>query len=84
MQSSNITTAKDDDDMNSKPYDIPKPVVYTAWINVKKAGGGPGIDGITPQQYEENLSRNLYKLWNRMSSGTYFPQPVKQVGIEKA
>lgn len=70
--------------MNSKPYDIPRRVVYTAWLSVKKAGGGPGIDGMTIQQYEANLSRNLYKLWNRMSSGTYFLQPVKQVGIEKA
>jgi RNA-directed DNA polymerase len=69
--------------MKSKPYDIPKRLIYTAWQTVKNAGGGPGIDGVTLQKYEANLSRNLYKLWNRMSSGTYFPQPVKQVGIAK-
>jgi group II intron reverse transcriptase/maturase len=70
--------------MNRKPFGIPKLLILDAWHQVKKAGGGAGIDNVSLKQYEENLSSNLYKLWNRMTSGTYFPQPVKQVAIPKA
>lgn len=69
--------------MNQKPFAIPKKLVYAAWKRVRAAKGGPGVDGITLEQYEKNLGKNLYKLWNRMSSGTYFPPPVKQVAIPK-
>lgn len=69
--------------MNQKPFTIPKKLVYTAWKRVQASKGGPGIDGITIEQYESNLGNNLYKLWNRMSSGSYFPPPVKQVEIPK-
>ena len=70
--------------MKHKPFDIPKRLIYEAWKSVKRAAGGPGMDGMTIDSYEKNLSGNLYKLWNRMSSGSYFPKPVKQVMIPKA
>jgi RNA-directed DNA polymerase len=69
--------------MNQKPFTIPKKLVYAVWKRVKASKGGPGIDGITIEQYESNLGNNLYKLWNRMSSGTYLRPPVKQVRIPK-
>ena len=69
--------------MKHKPFDIPKRLIYEAWKSVKKAGGGAGVDEVTLGDYEQNLPRNLYKLWNRMSSGSYFPSPVKQVEIPK-
>ena len=53
-------------------------------MKVKENKGSAGIDGISIEQYEEKLSMNLYKLWNRMSSGTYFPKAVKLVEIPKA
>ena len=70
--------------MNHKPFEIPKRLVWEAWKKVKSSKGGPGIDGVSLENYEEHLSGNLYKLWNRMSSGSYFPKPVKQVDIPKA
>ncbi len=69
--------------MKHKPFEIPKRLIYEAWKSVKRAAGGPGADGMTISAYEENLSGNLYKLWNRMSSGSYFPRPVKQLAIPK-
>ena len=57
----------------SKSYDIPKRMVWDAWLKVKENGGAAGADGVTIEQYEENLKDNLYKLWNRMSSGSHFP-----------
>ena len=68
---------------DNKPFNIPKKLVWNAWHRVKAKSGSPGIDGMTIEKYEEGLKENLYKLWNRMSSGTYFPKPVKQVAIPK-
>jgi len=70
--------------MNSKPMTIPKLLVWRAWHVVKAANGGPGVDQVTLELYENDLNSNLYMLWNRMSSGTYFPSAVKQVAIPKA
>jgi len=67
----------------AKSYDIDKKVVYNAFMKVKSNGGGAGIDGVSIEKYEGNLKSNLYKLWNRMSSGSYFPKPVKLVEIPK-
>jgi RNA-directed DNA polymerase len=67
----------------AKPYDIDKWKVYEAYKNVKANGGSAGIDGVEMEAYEENLKDNLYKLWNRMSSGSYFPKSVKLVEIPK-
>jgi group II intron reverse transcriptase/maturase len=72
-------------DMTStKPFVIAKRAVWEAYQQVKANRGAAGIDGETIAMFEQNLSRNLYKLWNRMSSGSYFPPPVKQVEIPKA
>ena len=67
----------------SKQYDIPKRVVIEAYQKVKANNGSAGIDGINFQKFEEKLNNNLYKIWNRMSSGSYFPQPVMAVEIPK-
>lgn len=68
---------------NSKPYKIPKQIVMAAYKKVKANKGSAGVDGKDFEKYEENLKDNLYKLWNRMSSGSYFPKPVKAVEIPK-
>ncbi|GLC97780.1 group II intron reverse transcriptase/maturase [Cupriavidus sp. TA19] len=69
---------------STKPYSIAKRVVWEAYQLVKANRGAAGVDDETIAMYEQNLSGNLYKLWNRMSSGSYFPPPVKQVEIPKA
>ena len=66
-----------------KSHDIPKRLVWGAWLKVKENGGAAGADGVTIGQFEERLKDNLYKLWNRMSSGSYFPGPVRAVEIPK-
>src|ERR1700761_2330000 len=72
-------------DMTStKPYCIAKRTLWEAYQQVKANRGSAGIDEESIAMFEQNLSRNLYKLWNRMSSGSYFPPPVKQVEIPKA
>ena len=67
----------------NKPFSIPKRLVYDAWKGVKENRGSAGIDAVSIKDYEQSLGKNLYKLWNRMSSGSYFPQPVKLVEIPK-
>ena len=67
----------------AKPFDIPKKLVAAAFRAVKSNAGGAGIDKETIGQFELKLKDNLYKVWNRMSSGTYFPPPVKAVAIPK-
>ena len=56
--------------LKGKSYDIPKRLLWDAWQKVKENGGAAGADGVTIEQFEEALSRNLYRLWNRMSSGS--------------
>jgi RNA-directed DNA polymerase len=67
-----------------KPFEISKRVVWEAYLRVKANKGAAGVDGQTIEQYEQNLKNNLFKLWNRLSSGSYFPPPVKSVAIPKA
>ena len=67
----------------NKPFSISKHTVYDAWKEVKENKGSAGIDAVSIKDYAQNLSKNLYKLWNRMSSGTYFPEAVKLVEIPK-
>ncbi len=67
----------------TKPFDIPKALVWEAWQRVKANKGSAGIDGQTIEMFESDLSRNLYRIWNRMSSGSYFPPAVKAVPIPK-
>jgi RNA-directed DNA polymerase len=68
----------------AKSYQISKHIVMEAYKRVKANGGAPGIDGQTIEMFEKDLKRNLYKIWNRMSSGSYFPPAVKAVEIPKA
>jgi RNA-directed DNA polymerase len=69
---------------DGKPFAIPKELVWQAWKQVKANGGAAGADGVTIEIFEKDLKDNLYKVWNRMSSGTYFPPPVRAVEIPKA
>jgi hypothetical protein len=67
----------------AKPFDIPKREVWEAFKKVKANQGAAGVDGQSVSDFEADLSNNLYKLWNRMSSGSYFPPPVRRVDIPK-
>jgi hypothetical protein len=67
----------------NKPFSIDKKLVYEAYKAVKANAGAAGADGQTIAQFEAYLRGNLYKLWNRMSSGSYFPPPVRAVTIPK-
>ncbi len=67
----------------AKPFDIPKREVWEAFKKVKANQGAAGVDGQTVADFEVDLSNNLYKLWNRLSSGSYFPPPVRRVDIPK-
>ena len=66
-----------------KPFKITKKQVYEAYKAVKSNQGAAGVDKETIEQFDANLKGNLYKLWNRMSSGSYFPPPVRAVSIPK-
>lgn len=68
---------------SAKPYDISKRMVLEAYRHVRANRGAAGIDDESIEMFKADLSRNLYKLWNRMASGSYFPPPVKQVEIPK-
>src|SRR5262249_10856214 len=67
----------------TKPFEISKALVWKAFQRVKANGGSSGVDGESIEAFERNLSGNLYKVWNRMVSGSYFPPPVKGVSIPK-
>ena len=69
--------------LEGKTHDIPKRLIWDAWLKVKEKGGAAGADGVTIEQFESRLKESLYKLWNRMSSGSYFPGPVRAVEIPK-
>jgi len=66
-----------------KPFQIPKQLVWEAYKSVKANKGAAGVDGCSIEDFESDLRDNLYKIWNRMSSGTYFPPPVRAVEIPK-
>jgi group II intron reverse transcriptase/maturase len=68
----------------AKPFDIPKREVWEAWKHVRANQGAAGVDEQSIQDFEARLSANLYKLWNRLSSGSYLPPPVRRVDIPKA
>ena len=67
----------------SKPFTIDKREVYEAYLRVRSNGGAAGVDGTTLDEFETDLKGNLYRIWNRMSSGAYFPPPVRAVPIPK-
>src|SRR5437588_10121146 len=68
----------------AKPYAISKQVVWEAYQKVKANHGAAGVDQQSIEAFETDLKNNLYKIWNRMSSGSYFPPPVRLVEIPKA
>lgn len=67
----------------TKSFDIPKRLVWEAYQHVKANKGAAGIDGQSIEIFDQDLTNNLYRLWNRLSSGSYFPSPVKAVPIPK-
>lgn len=67
----------------TKSYDLSKQEVFEAWKCVKANGGAAGLDRESIEQFEQNLAGNLYKIWNRMASGSYHPPPVRTVEIPK-
>jgi group II intron reverse transcriptase/maturase len=67
-----------------KSFDISKQEVWEAYERVKANKGAPGVDRCSIEDFEKDLKNNLYKIWNRMSSGSYFPPPVRAVEIPKA
>lgn len=67
----------------AKPFMIPKKLVWQAYLQVRSNAGAPGVDAESVEDFERDLKNNLYRLWNRMSSGTYFAPPVLRVAIPK-
>ena len=68
----------------AKSFELPKHAVWDAYLLVKANKGAAGIDGQTMEDFEADLKNNLYKIWNRLSSGSYFPPPVRRVDIPKS
>jgi len=68
---------------SGKSFDISKREVWEAYEKVKANKGAPGVDGCSLEAFDEDLKNNLYRIWNRMSSGSYFPPPVLAVEIPK-
>ena len=67
----------------SKSFAISKGLIWEAYKRVKANKGAAGVDGQSIEDFDVDLENNLYKIWNRMSSGTYFPPPVRAVEIPK-
>ena len=67
----------------AKSFAITKREVWEAYKRVKANRGAGGVDGVSIAEFEQDLSKNLYRIWNRMASGSYFPPPVKRVDIPK-
>ena len=66
-----------------KSFEIPKRLVFQAWEKVRTNNGAPGVDAVSITEFAAREKDNLYLLWNRMSSGSYFPGPVRAVEIPK-
>lgn len=66
-----------------KAFEIPKALVWKSYLDVRKNRGAAGCDGQTIKQFDENRDKNLYKIWNRLCSGSYFPPPVREKKIPK-
>ncbi len=69
--------------LSGKSFGISKQEVYEAYLKVRANKGAPGVDGCSIEMFEADLKDNLYKIWNRMSSGSYSPPPVMAVEIPK-
>ncbi|MFE7713375.1 reverse transcriptase domain-containing protein [Streptomyces sp. NPDC057486] len=68
---------------SDKPFNISKQSVWEAYEKVRANKGAAGVDAVSMEVFEEDLKNNLYRIWNRMASGTYFPPPVRAVEIPK-
>ncbi len=66
-----------------KSFDISKRLILEAWEKVRANGGAPGVDAVSISRFEADEINNLYKVWNRMSAGSYMPGPVRAVEIPK-
>jgi group II intron reverse transcriptase/maturase len=75
---------REDPNWGAKPFDISKREVWEAYKKVKANQGAAGVDGQSIEEFESRLANNLYKLWNRLASGSYQPPPVRRVEIPKA
>ena len=69
--------------IETKPFSISKHVVWEAYLRVKSNKGSAGVDNQSIAEFEVELKANLYRIWNRMSSGSYFPPPIRAVPIPK-
>ena len=69
--------------IKAKPFCISKRVVFKAYQRVRANQGAAGVDGESIADIDKDWKNNLYKIWNRMSSGSYFPPAVRSVGIAK-
>lgn len=78
-----MSAARKEHKSMAKSYEISKNLIWDAYQSVKINNGSAGVDGETIAVFEQNLKKNLYKIWNRMSSGSYFPPSVKSVPIPK-
>ena len=76
-------STEDDAVTARKPFEIPKSLVWAAYHDVRKNRGAPGCDGQTLADFDRHRDRNLYRIWNRLSSGSYFPPPVREKRIPK-
>jgi len=76
-------SSEDDALTQRKPFEIPKALVWASYHDVRKNRGAPGCDGQTLTEFDQQRDRNLYKIWNRLCSGTYFPPPVREKRIPK-
>lgn len=72
------------DKVKPKSFEISKREVWEAYKQVKANRGAAGVDGQSIKQFEQDLTNNLYRLWNRMTSGSYMPKPVRRVDIPKS
>jgi group II intron reverse transcriptase/maturase len=70
-------------ELKVKSFDISKRLIFEAWEKVRDNAGAPGVDAVSVSQFQERERDSLYKLWNRMSAGSYFPGPVRAVEIPK-
>jgi RNA-directed DNA polymerase len=83
VESQTNSLREDEQVISTKPFVIPKRLVWEAYQRVKANRGAAGIDDQSIEDFDRKQSRNLYRIWNRMSSGSYFPPAVKAVPIPK-
>lgn len=76
-------SSEDETVVQGKAFEIPKSLVWFSYKDVKRNRGAPGVDGQTLANFDENRDKNLYRIWNRICSGSYFPPPVREKRIPK-